>query len=105
MGDFFYLYIIPIISEDMLKEYVLDLLSGLDLNEADVIINEDNTFSIKGKYRVLKAFRNMGIDLKYVVTVSIKNKLRTYFNYGEFDVDIDIETIDFDSSGEEIILQ
>jgi hypothetical protein len=105
MGDFLYLCVIPIISKDMLKEYVLDLLSGLDLNEADVIINEDNTFIVKGKYRVLNTFKGMGSDLKYVVTVNIKNKLRTYFKYGQFDVEIDIETVDFDWDGAEIIFQ
>jgi hypothetical protein len=89
----------------MLKEYVLDLLSGIGLNEINVIINENNTFTVKGKYRVLNAFKGMGSDLKYVVTVNIKNKLRTYFNYGQFDVEIDIETVDFDWDGAEIIFQ
>jgi len=89
----------------MIKEYVLDLLSGIGLNEINVIINENNTFTVKGKYRVLNAFKGMGSDLKYVVTVNIKNKLRTYFNYGQFDVEIDIETVDFDWDGAEIIFQ
>jgi len=89
----------------MLKEYVLDLLSGVSLNELDVIINEDNTFTVKGKYRVLNAFKGIGSDLKYVVTVSVKNKLRTYFKYGQFNVEIDIETVDFDWDGAEIIFQ
>jgi hypothetical protein len=89
----------------MIKEYVLDLLSGIGLNEINVIINENNTFTVKGKYRVLNAFKGMGSDLKYVVTVNIKNKLRTYFNYGQFDVEIDIETVDFDWGGAEIIFQ
>ena len=89
----------------MLKEYVLDLLSGVSINELDVIINEDNTFTVKGKYRVLNTFKGMGSELKYVVTGSIKNKLRTYFNYGQFNVDIDIETVDFDWDGAEIIFQ
>lgn len=89
----------------MLKEYVLDLLSDVKLKDPDVIINDDNTFTIKGKCVVAEGFRGMGLDLKNIMRGGIKLKLMPYFDIKQFNVEIDIEIMTFDWKSKTIILQ
>ena len=98
MGDFFYLC-------GMLKEYVLDLLSEVKIKDADVIINEDNTFTIKGKYSVHMGFRGMGFDLKKILVKGIQNKLIVYFDIKQFNIEIDLEIMTIDWKSEKILIR